>query len=423
MTSILHRVRAIRRLMRTQGTNGVTAAVAYRLVHKISAYVDIASAELPVRPEDLADAASLRPSVGGMPRESRLRIGWVCTPPAGGSGGHTTLFRMVEMAEARGHDCTLFLYDKNSDDVARHEEVIRRHWKNLKAEVRSATMGMEAMDAVVASSWGAAHVVAARSPETASKFYFIQDFEPYFYPRGALYALAEDTYRFGFTNIALGEMVASRLRIEIGLEPDVVVPFAHDNVEYHLLPRDAATPARSGVVYYAKRAVDRRGYLLAKLALEKFHDDHPEQEIHVFGDRVSNWSIPVTNHGSMSPQDLNVLYNRTIASLTFSFTNISLVAEELMAAGNVPVLNDHPFARADLHAPYAIWTKPSPSAMARALSAAVTSPNIDDRARLLSASAGSGWNATAEIVAKTIEGVCTVPSGDGSDDRIMESHP
>jgi hypothetical protein len=423
MTSILHRLSGIRRLMRTQGTKGVTTAVAYRLVNKISAYVDLAAAELPVRNEDLADSASLHPSVSGMARKSSLRIGWVCTPPAGGSGGHTTLFRMVEMAEERGHECTLFLYDKNSDDVARHEEVIRRHWKNLKAEIRSATMGMEAMDAVVASSWGTAHVVATRAPETASKFYFIQDFEPYFYPRGALYALAEDTYRFGFTNIALGEMVASRLRIETGLGPDVVVPFAHDNVEYRLLPRDAATPARSGIVYYAKRAVDRRGYLLAKLALEKFHDDHPEQEIHVFGDRLSSWSIPVTNHGSMSPRDLNVLYNRTIASLTFSFTNISLVTAEMMAAGNVPVLNDHPFPRADLYAPYAIWTKPNPSAIARALSAAVTNPDIEDRARLLSASGGSGWNVTAEMVAKTIEDVCKGPAVHEFDHRMLEPHP
>lgn len=409
MTSIKHRCSTIWHRLQTQGTTGLSTAVAIRLLNALDERIDSPSRELPVRPEHLADSNDPQPSVGALSRGGKIRIGWVCTPPAGGSGGHTTLFRMVQTAEQRGHACTLFLYDKNSDDVSRHEDVIRRYWKNLKADIRSATDGMGGVDALVASSWGTAHVVASRGPGMASKFYFIQDFEPYFYPRGALYALAEDTYRFGFTNIALGDMVASRLRAEIGIEPAVVVPFGCDDTQYWLKGKHETTAPRSGVVYYAKRSVDRRGYLLAKLTLEKFHRDHPEQEIHIFGDRVSNWPIPVTNHGSLSPQDLNVLYNRTIASLAFSFTNISLVVEELMAAGNVPVLNEHEFARADLSAPHAIWTRPTPDAMARALSAAVTSPNIDERAELLSVSARRGWASTAVKVSEMIEHICTDP--------------
>jgi len=409
MTAIQHRVSGLLQVLQTQGTAGVATAVARRLVDRINQYVDLSAAELPVRPEDLADSSALSsatplPAPGG-----KLRIGWVCAPPSAGSGGHTTLFRMVEMAERRGHDCTLFLYDRNSDDVSRHEAVIRQHWKNLRAGIRSATGGMTGMDAVVASSWGAAHVVATRAPDTVNRFYFIQDFEPYFYPRGALYAFAEDTYRFGFTNIALGGMIAARLRTEIGIEPDAVVPFGCDDIEYRLLPRNPADPPRSGVVYYAKRTVDRRGYLLARLALEKFHEENPRQEIHVVGDRVSNWSIPVTNHGSMAPRDLNILYNRTIASLSLSFTNISLVPEESMAAGNVPVLNDHEFSRAVLSTPDVIWAKPNPGAIARALSAAVSAPDIDGRARLLSAPGGRGWTTTAVMVTETIEATCSSP--------------
>jgi len=313
---------------------------------------------------------------------------------------------MVEMAEQRGHKCTLFLYDKNSDKVARHEALIREHWTTLKANIRSATEGMAGMDAIVASSWGTAHVVATRAPRNVNKLYFIQDFEPYFYPRGALYSFAEDTYRFGFVNIALGDMVAARLLREVGIEADYVVPFGCDDVVYKLLPREQVKSPRSGIVYYAKRNVDRRGYLLASLALEKFHRENPGQEIHVFGDKVTSWPFPVINHGSMMPKDLNILYNETIASLALSFTNISLVPEELMSAGNIPVLNDHEFSRADLAAPDAIWTKPTPGAIANALSRAVRAPDIEGRARILSASAGRQWRTTAEKVVDTIEMVC-----------------
>ena len=34
---------------------------------------------------------------------SPLRIAWICTPPAPGSGGHTTIFRMIEALERAGH--------------------------------------------------------------------------------------------------------------------------------------------------------------------------------------------------------------------------------------------------------------------------------------------------------------------------------
>jgi glycosyltransferase involved in cell wall biosynthesis len=277
------------------------------------------------------------------------------------------------------------------------------------------------MQAIVASSWGTAHVVARRAPSKANCFYFIQDFEPYFYPRGALYALAEDTYRFGFTNIALGEMVASRLLNELGIVADATVPFGCDTSEYRLLPRDATKAPRAGIVYYAKRSVDRRGYLLAKLALEAFHRQHPDQEIHVYGDRVSGWPFPVTNHGSLSPRELNVLYNRTIASLAFSFTNITLVAEELMAAGNVPVMNDHPFARADLSAPEAIWTPATPAAIARGLSAAVSAPDIEDRARLLAESERRDWRKPSVLVSQEIERVCCTPATHGSLSHAAEA--
>lgn len=398
------------RRLRSVGPAGLATAACRRAADKINGRFDFMGPQLPVRAEDLAESSML----GGLePRQSTaasLQIGWVCAPPGPGSGGHTTLFRMVEAAEQRGHQCTLFLYDRNSDNVDRHERVIRQHWPRIRAEIRSATRGFGELNAVVASSWGTAHVVAKRASRTVNRFYFIQDYEPYFYPRGALYSLAEDTYRFGFVNVALGEMVASTLAHELGVVPDATVPFGCDTTEYKILPRNDSSKARSGIVYYAKRTVDRRGYLLAKMGLEVFHQQHPEQEIHIFGDKVADWKIPVTNHGSLSPSELNELYNRTVASIALSFTNITLIAEELMAAGNVPIMNDHPFSRAVVSAPHAIWVPPTPAAIARGLSDAVTSGNIEGRAKLLAEAARLDWRKPASLVTQEIERVCHAPS-------------
>jgi hypothetical protein len=146
------------------------------------------------------------------------------------------------------------------------------------------------------------------------------------------------------------------------------------------------------------------------MGLEVFHQQHPEQEIHIFGDKVADWKIPVTNHGSLSPSELNELYNRTVASIALSFTNITLIAEELMAAGNVPIMNDHPFSRAVVSAPHAIWVPPTPAAIARGLSDAVTSGNIEGRAKLLAEAARLDWRKPASLVTQEIERVCHAPS-------------
>ncbi|WP_024816721.1 glycosyltransferase family 1 protein [Arthrobacter sp. 31Y] len=365
----------------------------------------LAEPELPLRPGDIVDSAQESRGYNPAPATGPLNIGWVCAPPGPGSGGHTTLFRMVRAMETRGHHCTLFLYDRNSDDSSRHEETIRRHWPDMNADVRSATHGLEGVDALVASSWASAHVIAARAPRSVHPFYFIQDYEPYFYPRGALYALAEDSYRFGFTNIALGAMIAEVMQFELGQAPEAVVPYGCDTSTYHLIHHDQQTP-RSGVVYYAKRNVDRRGYLLAKLALELFHEQCPDQEIHVYGDVVTGWQVPVINHGNLPPKQLNGLYNQTIAGLAISFTNISLVPGELLSAGNVPVLNQAPFASGLLTDPDAVWAPSTPGGLAAALTAVVRAPNINLRAATIANRKRLDWDATGEAFADVLHSTC-----------------
>ncbi|MET0713774.1 MAG: glycosyltransferase family 1 protein, partial [Mycetocola sp.] len=211
-------------------------ALAQRLARYTYNKLDAASLDDPPH-EDVADSARLhlalpehRPSHG-----DPLTIGWVMTPPSPGSGGHTTLFRMVRAAEEAGHRCVLFLHDRYGGDVRSQEQVIRKWWPGLKAEVRDATNGISDVDACVASSWVSAHVLARRGGSPMRRLYFVQDYEPYFYPRGALYALAEDSYRFGFRCIALGDMVAELLRTEAGVAADVV-EFGCDTSVYRLLP-------------------------------------------------------------------------------------------------------------------------------------------------------------------------------------------
>ncbi|MDR6987268.1 hypothetical protein J2Y66_001750 [Paenarthrobacter nitroguajacolicus] len=398
--------RLVAKRLRRDGWRPVARTVAARLASAAVEAWQLAEPGLPLREEDIMDSRSLvRPSPPAPAKSGSLNVGWVCTPPSPGSGGHTTFFRMVEEMELRGHQCTLFLYDTNDDDTSRHQETIHRHWPALRAGVRSATYGMEGVDALVASSWPTAHAVAGRAPGGVHLFYFIQDYEPYFHPRGFLYALAEDSYRLGLTNVALGGMIAEVMQAEIGQGPETIIPFGCDTGTYRLLHPTNRVP-RSGVVYYAKKKVDRRGYLLAKLALERFHTLHPEQEIHLYGDTVAGWDIPVTNHGNLPPEELNELYNQTIAGLAISFTNISLVPGELLAAGNVPVMNHASFASGLLKDPDAVWAPPTPAGLAAALAEVVSAPCIEERAKAIADRQRLDWADTRNSFARFLETAC-----------------
>lgn len=400
-------IQQLRTVVMTDGLVGVKRRLARKVVQRMNTRWNLVELDFPLRRSDVIDLSNYELITPVTTESTRLRIGWVCIPPTIGSGGHTTFFRMVQSAVDAGHECTLVLYDRDNDDVGRHETALRKGWPWLTAGIASASQIDASYDALVASSWPTAHVIASRTPRPMNCFYFVQDFEPYFYPRGYMYQLAEDSYRLGFHTIALGDMVASELTSNARIVPNTIVPFGCDRDTYFRRKRPEGTPERSGVVYYARKDNDRRGYLLAKAALERFHELCPDQPIHLYGDLVSGWNIPLVNHGNLSPEQLNDLYNSTIGSLAMSFTNISLVASELLAAGNIPVLNESVTARQD--ASHAVWSAPSPEALAQALHSIVRAPDLERQAEQAAAQLPESWLHTAKLTLREIEEVTARP--------------
>ena len=363
--------REVTRKVRREGVRGAAAKVAERLARRLVVDAGFAAH---VRPGDLADSSALD-LPEGPPVTGTARVGWVCAPAGPGSGGHTTLFRMVGEVARRGHTCVVFLYDVWGGDTARHAAAMRAAWPQLAdVEFRDATDGISGVDACVASSWESAHALVRHGRGPMRRFYFIQDFEPFFHPRGSIYAAAEDSYRFGFTHLALGGAIEEMLKTEVGVG-SLVVPFGCDTTTYAL--REALGP-RDGVVFFARPDAPRRGYHLAVEAFSEFHRRRPDQEIHLFGDDAPGLPFPVTDHGKMTPSELDHLYNRTVTGLALSFTNVTLVAEEMLAAGCTPVANRSPYTRGGLDNDRLVWADATPGALADAL---VTLVDEDDGAR------------------------------------------
>jgi glycosyltransferase involved in cell wall biosynthesis len=138
--------------------------------------------------------------------------------------------------------------------------------------------------------------------------------------------------------------------------------------------RDGAVEARSGICYYCRPKTPRRAYELAMVALDLFAARHPEVDIHLFGSPAGRLGFRATDHGVLTPEQLNALYNRCIAGLALSATNVSLVPHEMLAAGCIPLVNDGEQNRMVLDNPHVAYAPPTPFDLAEALSALVERP-------------------------------------------------
>jgi len=146
-----------------------------------------------------------------------INIAWIMSPPGLESGGHQNLFRFIQFAEQAGHFCTIYLYDATGLNISIPDlkNILRNSdaYASVNAEIliydRENGFSPETQ-AVFATGWETAYP-SFLAKTRAKRFYFVQDFEPSFYPIGSDALLAENTYRFGFHGITAGGWLASTL--------------------------------------------------------------------------------------------------------------------------------------------------------------------------------------------------------------------
>jgi glycosyltransferase involved in cell wall biosynthesis len=272
-------------------------------------------------------------------------------------------------------------------------------WPELRSEVRDAAEGIEDAHAIFATDWSSAYPVLT-TPALGKRFYLVQDFEPWFYPAGSEALLAEATYRFGFHAVTAGAWLAQRMREDYGLAADHF-DFGSDLSRYRLDP----SVERTGVCYYARFTKPRRAFELGLVALELFAEQHPEVDIHLYGDDVPNLSFPAINHGTLTPDECNLLYQRCAAGLVLSASNVSLVPHEMLASGCIPLANDAEHNRVVLANDHVAYAPATPFELAAALSWLVERPAAerDATARVASESVQScSWEAAGAKVVQVV---------------------
>jgi glycosyltransferase involved in cell wall biosynthesis len=404
--SIARKAKVGLRVLREQGVLGLMIVALQFIQKKVSKkhaerihaiytkakYEDIVEADLYKRPKKWP----------GTDRKS-LRLNWLMPPPGRGSGGHLNIFRFIKYLEDAGHECRIYVttFDKKGS-VAAIRAVMGDSYPKVAAPMKwiDGPDEMEEADGILPTSWETAYP-AYNFAGTAKRFYFIQDFEPFFYPVGSLYTLAENTYKFGFYGVTAGNWLSTKLRRDYGMQTDNY-DFGSESSLYSY----ANDKPRKEILFYARPYTERRGFEMGIMALDLFHRKHPDFVINMAGYDISSYKIPFTyqNLKTLELEQLNDLYNRCAAGLVMSFTNMSLLPLELLGSGTIPVVNDGENNRLVSDNKYIAYAPADPASIANALSEIVARKDLPDYAKKASESVkATNWDEAGKKFVSIIE--------------------
>ncbi len=331
-----------------------------------------------------------------------LVFNWLMPPPGKGSGGHMTIFRFIKYLEDAGHVCRIYFHNPGSGSTV---EAVREHMGDAFPKIK-ATMAwlkqdenMKDADGIFATSWQTAYTVYLSKVE-AKKFYFVQDFEPYFYPIGSFSILAENTYKLGLRGITAGGWLSKKLHNDYGMTTDHFW-FGSDSGTYSFMGKNN----RKKVVFYARPTTERRAFELGILSLDIFHKNNPDYTISFIGWDVSEFNIPFPyeNLGILTPKELNEVYNDSSASLVMSLTNMSLLPLELLSSGCLPVVNKGENNTLVSDNKFIEYSDSDPISLANTLSKAVKKNSIDYAKKVSESAKGSSWDDSGKHFVSIIE--------------------
>jgi O-antigen biosynthesis protein len=269
--------------------------------------------------------------------EGPLHIAWVIPPFRRGSGGHMTIFNIVEELERKGHSCSIWVHDPTNRTGGRGAIVrreIEQHFAPLQGGVFIGFDDWQGADVALATGWQTAYPLSGLD-DCRLKAYMVQDYEPDFYPASAERVWAEDTYSMGYPCVTASPWLTEMLRGRFGATADhFELGVDHEVYGPQETQREPAT-----VVHYARPITPRRGTELAILALAELARMRSDVRIVLFGDtEPPPAGFEFEFAGIVDERALASLYNKATVGLVISLTNYSRIPKEMMACG-LPVVD------------------------------------------------------------------------------------
>ena len=208
-------------------------------------------------------------------------------------------------------------------------------------------LGLGHLDVGICTLWTTAYDLLHMS-NVGKKMYFVQDFEPLFYPASTTSCLVEATYRFGFKAICNTEPLASLYRT-YGGEADHFLPSVDTEV-FHARNRHEWQSDEPLIIFnYARPGHPRNCFELICPAFKKLKAKYGEQiQIITAGAHwePSDFGLQdaVTHLGLLSYEETGALYRLCdIGMVAMATRHPSYLPFELMACGAAVCTNYSPY--------------------------------------------------------------------------------
>src|SRR4030042_6640806 len=332
-------------------------------------------------------------------------------------GGIYTIFRFAShFADKKGIKTRLVLYDNpyiSEEDI---RGKIRGIFPRLAQEEVYIYRGPDVnvipyADVSIATLWTSAYQLM-KFRNTLGKFYFIQDYEPLFYPAGSYYALSEATYRFGFHGIVNTPGLYDFIKSTYGMNAEYFVP-AVDRHIFFPKENSLADAEKIKLFFYGRPHHERNAFELAIAASKKIKA--------LLADKIdivsagSEWGTKdygvtgnVTNLGLLSYEETAELYRSCDFGLILMFTkHPSYIPMELMASGSI-VITNHNDANTWLLKDRinCVVVEPSPTFITEKLIALIDDPELQKtiRGNAIKTISSVDWDSQMEKLYRFITG-------------------
>lgn len=290
-------------------------------------------------------------------------------------GGISTIFRFVEKFSAEGVYTRIVIYDNPSFDVAKLKEQISERFTNLvdyEIIIFDASLQdvdeLPECDIAFCTFWVSAYLLL-KFNKTKRKYYFIQDYEPFFYVAGSTFALAESTYRFGFRAVVNTPGLLAAINQRHGTEGISFIPAVNHDIYY---PNPDRNNEKVKIFFYARPNNPRNAFNLGITTIKHLLDKYEDQiEIITAGskwdERRYSLGGKITNLGLIKsiPEVANVYRNCDIGFSYMLNKHPSYQMLEYTASGVATVMNyneDHNWIyKNEINC---LLSEPSPAAMA-----------------------------------------------------------
>lgn len=270
----------------------------------------------------------------------KKRITFVITRMVRFHGGQTSILRLGTQLARLGYDVVYAVYKEQSREEMKL--CAESNLKGYKGRVCTREQFMKLhSDIWVASSWDTVSFVKKKA---GYKMYFVQDYEPYFYPFGERFLLAKKTYEQGLHMVSLGKWNKEMIEKECHpVSPVDVIDFPYERSEYPYYPREYETYQKKKeftiavyLKFYGKRLPTILPYMLSEVK-ERFQAEGITLHICYFGEAKSFRVDGGENLGMLKKEELLSLYKRADFGMVASLSNISLVPYEMIGTG-LPVI-------------------------------------------------------------------------------------